>query len=288
MKELTWRDGATMEGIPAPVSKAKTPAAGAGEPLDCEVLSIPQLIAQKVASGDLATFKTRVLALCEQDSQALIARIATTGDTLTLWFIHLTLDKRGIAPALRWPANDDSQQSEFITFAADLLWLSRRYPDHKPNYRGWARALAHQPPSPHWHAAVHRQYLFAAPRYSLAHYCSKALALAERQRQELMTLPTATMASERRQLQSERFTELRERLLTHAMGHRDKAGKHQPHDIANRRAALWRTYVLCGKCKATTTHNWHLLTSATTGKPITRQALAKQLVIIEGVLGGRP
>lgn len=282
---MTWRDGATVEGIPPAPARPRTKApAGAGELIDCAVLSIPQLTVQKAAGGDMEHFKTRALALRDQDTRTLIARISTADDALMLWALHLTLDKHGIAPALRWPANTNDQQAEFITFAADLFWLCKRHPNHRPAYRGWVRALAHSPASPQWHTAVHQLYRFVAPRRSLSHYSAKALALTERQRLELQTLPSNGMQAERRQLQPERFADLRARLLTHTMGHPDKSGAHQPHDIANRRAALWRTYVLSGRRQNATAANWALLT----GETVSRQALSRQLSIIEDVLRDRP
>lgn len=273
-------DGATIEGIPAPALKAPKPYAGAGEPLSDEVRSIPALVALKNASGDLEHFKARTLALHEQDSRTLIARIATTGDALTLWALHLTLDKRDVAPALRWPANTNDQQCEFVNFVADLHWFVKRNPGHKTGYRSWASLLRHPPASPAWHIVAHRLYLFISARHSIPHWCSRGLALSERQRLELTTLPTTAQQATRRQLQAERFAELRERLLTHAMEHPDKSGKRQPHEVANRRAAIWRTHLLSGKCQATTAKNWHLLT----GHPLTRQALAKQIAIVEDVV----
>lgn len=288
---LSWIDGTTLEDMPAPARKAPKPHAGAGEPLWDDVRSIPALVVQKSTSRDLERFKTRVSALRTVDTQTLVTRIAVTDDALMLWAIHLALDKRGVAPALRWPSNTSNQQNEFIAFAADLYWFTKRNPDHKPSFRGWARALTHPPASPQWHAAIHRQYVFAAPRYSLAHYCGKALALTKGHCSELMTLPTNAMQAERRRLQSDRFADLRAQLLTYATENPDKSGARQPHDIANRRAALWRTYVLSGRCKATNAKNWFLLTGETnsaTGKPITRQALDKQLDVVEDVMRDRP
>lgn len=289
-EELTWHDGATVEGISAPARKAPKPHAGAREPLSDEVRSIPALVAQKNTSGDLERFKTRVSVLPTADTQTLITRIAVTDDALMLWAIHLALDKRGIAPALRWPPNTDNPQNEFITFAADLHWFAKRNPVHRPRFRGWAGVFRHLPASPAWHATTHRQYLFVAPRYSLAYMCSKGLALSERQRLEFMMLPTNAMQAERRQLHADKFAELRAQLLTHAVANRDKSGVRQPHDVANRRAALWRTHLLTGRSCAATAQNWHLLTGETTpktGRPVTRQALDKQLSIVEDVMRGR-
>lgn len=88
---------------------------------------------------------------------------------------------------------------------------------------------------------MHRQYCFDAARYSLAYVRAKGLGLNDHQRQELMMLPTNAMQAERRQLQPEAFATLRENLFAHAIANPDKSGLRQAGDIANRRAALWRT-----------------------------------------------
>ncbi len=278
---LPWRE---LSGLPpARTRVALGPLAGAGEPLGDVILPMPTLVARKAASGDLAAFKARVKALPEARTQTLIARISVTDDALLLWAIHCVLAGRGIAPALRWPGNTDDPQNELITFAAEVHWLARRSPEHQPKFRGWARTLACLPGSPDWHLAVHRQFLYVASRGSVAHLCAVGLALTDRQRQESMLFPTTAMQADRRHLQPERFEEIRARLLAHAMEHPDRSGTRPPHDVAARRAALWRVYVLSCRNKAAMVRNWHSLT----GECVSRQALDRQVHIVEDLLGRR-
>ena len=92
------------------------------------VHSIARLTAEKAVSGDLVRFKTALLALRTTRTDHLILRIATTADPLMLWALHGTLDKRGIAPCLRWPKNDSTPQMVFITWLADVHWLATHNP----------------------------------------------------------------------------------------------------------------------------------------------------------------
>lgn len=283
--DLTWWDGAAIEPELLPAKRT----GGLLTPPPCgglhseDVRSIPSLIAEKSASGDLTRFKAIVRALPTADTQSLILRIATTTDPLTLWAIHCTLDKRDIAPALRWPENDESPQAEFINYSADLLWFCKRNRSHFPLYRGWRGAFTNYPASPKWHATIHRQFVFLYSRYALSFKTAKGLALTDTQRQNLMVLQTNAMQSERRQLHTKKFAMFREHLLTHAVEHPDKSGLHRPEAIANRRAGLWRVYVLSGRDKTATSKNWQRLT----GETMTRQAIAKQLVIVADVRGGQ-
>ena len=279
---MTWRDGAATKPEWLPVKRERAvrpPHAHEGLHSD-EVLSISRLIAEKSVSGDLPRFKATVNALAITDTQTLILRLATTTDPLTLWAIHCTLDRLDIAPALRWPANEESPQSEYINYSADLLWFCKRNPRHQPTYRGWRGAFTHTPASPAWHATIHRQFVFLYNRYALSFKTSKGLALDDSHRQDLMMLKTNAMQAERRQLDPEKFAALRERLLSFAIKHPDKSGLHRPDAIANRRAGLWRVYVLSGRRKTATTKNWQRLTSET----LTRQAVTKQLAIVVDLL----
>jgi hypothetical protein len=250
------------------------------EPFSEEVHSIARLTAEKGSGADLARFNRAVAGMLTQDTQTLILRIATTADPLVLWELHQELDRRGIPPAQRWPANqEDTPQAEFITLMADLLWTTKRNPGHTPAYRGWRGLFSHSSGSPDWCATAYRQYLFVSARYSVSHWCARGLALTEPQRLELMVLQTSPMQTDRRQLASDKFAEFRAKLLAHAMQHQDRSGKHTPEAIAERRARLWRTFVLSGRNQTTTVKNWHLLT----GEALTRQAIAKQLVIVDQV-----
>ena len=128
------------------------------------VVSVPSLINAKSHSCDLQRFGRVVSSIGAQTTQTLIVRLQTTADALTLWVLHLELDKRDIPPCLRWPANGDTPQTEFITLLADLLWVTKRHPGHKTLFRGWRGAFSHTPAMAEWHKTIHRQYLFVASR----------------------------------------------------------------------------------------------------------------------------
>ena len=166
-KLMTWRDGASVESSSLPATKnwrVHPPRVSEALQLD-EVQPIPRLIANKKLSDDLIRFKDTVRALSATDTLTLIVRLATTADPLVLWAIHCNLDKREIAPALRWPANNEGPQFEFINYAADLLWFSKRNPNHQPAYRGWRGVFTNSPASQGWHATVYRQYIYLYSRY---------------------------------------------------------------------------------------------------------------------------
>ena len=65
-----------------------------------------------------------------------------------------------------------------MTFAADILWLCRRDSTLAPAYRGWRNLVRSPTESAEWHAILHRQFLYANFRTSLAFWCSNGLGLA--------------------------------------------------------------------------------------------------------------
>lgn len=262
-------------GPPGPVIRV--------EPLTDDVRSISQLIAERSYRGDLARLAATIRALPATGTQTLVLRLATTADALALWAMHLELARRDIPPAQRWPANQESAQAEFITWLADLHWIAMRYPGHEPRFRGWRGVFTHPPASPAWHATAHRQYLFVRPRYSVAHWCAKGLALTEPQRRDLLAMPTNAMQADRRPLRPEQFAAIRERLLNHAVAHPDRSGMRTPEAIANRRARLWRVFVLAGRDHTATAKHWRNLT----GETLSRQAIAKQISAVADVLRDR-
>jgi hypothetical protein len=249
-------------------------------PVSEVVKSVPHLINEKRAEADLNCFRTVARALPATSCSTLVVRLQTTTDPLLLWAMHCELDKRSIPPCLRWPMNDASEQAEYLTWLADLLWFCKRHPGHKPTFRGWQGLFKNPPACTSWHQTAHRQFIFVGARYSLAHWCAKGIGLKEAQRQELMMLPTTEMQAERRQLRSDRFAATRARLLSAAISKPDKAAKHCPHAVADRRAVLWRVYLLSGRSQTATAKHWKLLT----GNELTRQAIAKQLGIIRDSL----
>ena len=78
--------------------------------------SVPALVKAKGARGEIERFKASVCVLLTVDTATLITRVSVTDDSLLLWAFHLVLDKRGVAPALRWPPNLISPQNELVTF----------------------------------------------------------------------------------------------------------------------------------------------------------------------------
>ena len=249
-------------------------------PVSETVKSVPLLVSEKRMDVGLPNFRALVRALPAASCLTLVVRLQTTTDALLLWALHCELDRRGIPPCLRWPMNCESQQAEFLTWLADLLWFCKRHPRHMTTFRGWQGLFKNTPASTGWHQAAHRQYMFVASRYSLAHWCAKGLGLTATHRQDLMMLPTAAMQAERRQLQSDRFAAMRERLLTAAVAKPDRAAKHDPQTVADRRAELWRVFLLSGRSQTATARHWNLLT----GNTLTRQAVAKQLGILSDAL----
>lgn len=248
--------------------------------LGAAVRSVPQLIAAMGPGGDLTRFGRVVRAMGAQSSQTLILRLQTTPDPLLLWALHLELDKRNIPPCLRWPANDATQQAEFITLLADLLWFAKRNAAHQPMFKGWRGVFSNLPASAGWHAAAHRQYQFVAARYSLSHWCSKGLGLTDAQRRDLMALQTTAMRADRHQLRGAAFQSIIECLQLHALDRPDKAGIFTADRVATRRAMMWRAYVLAGHSQTRAARYWELIT----GERLSRQAVTKQLAMVADIL----
>jgi hypothetical protein len=244
------------------------------------VHSIARLTAEKAASGDLARFKKLLAALRTTDTPTLILRIATTTDPLMLWALHGTLDKRGIAPCLRWPKNDSTPQMVFITWLADVQWLARHNPAHRAKFKSWQRLFIEAPDSPAWREKAYWIFAGMYERQNLSSYGTRGLGLDAAQRQPLMLFPTASMVKARLELQPERAAEIREQLYSYSIEHPDKSGLHTPEVIAGRREALWRVFILSGRSPTATARNWHLLT----GKAQTREAIWQQIATIKTIL----
>ncbi|MEJ6005091.1 hypothetical protein WG899_06005 [Paucibacter sp. AS339] len=261
--------------------------AGAAGPDAPIILSVFQLRLQLASSTSaIADFKRRTATLETDDTQTLVLRVGTTTDPLVLWAIHLELDRRDVPPCIRWPTNDgDGGQLEFITFLADLHWLCKRSPSHRPKFKGWSGAFKHSPDSQEWHLAAHRQYAWIMRRgLGLSHQCAKGLALVDEQRLDLMTLPTTAMQAERRKLQPGPFERTRVVLQSNALLKPDRSGRVLPRDSAERRAKLWRVYLLSGRRQTVTAVNWSLLT----GECVTRQALMKTVQTVASILRIKP
>lgn len=240
-------------------------------PFSSPVRSVPGLLAAPTSPAVRAARRSAIASIAGQPARVLVLRIATTDDPLVLWALHLRLDRLNVPPCQRWPANCGSDQAEFITALADLLWLHRRMPDgHRPTYRGWRDLLVQTPACSDWHEHALRQYLYAARRGAAGRYSAEGLGLNEAQRAETMMMPTARMNSARECLRPTATADAERALLGHAMEHPDRAGKHQPHDIATRHLLLWRCWLLAGESPGRAAAQWATLT----GETLTRQRVA--------------
>lgn len=283
--ELPWRSGAGFAEVDTSVEPVPLPLAdGEFDDLSAPAVhSVARLIERKRQAGTLDSWKRSVSTLPSTDTQTLILRVSTTTDPLTLWALHVHLDKRNIAPCLRWPANRSDAQTEFVTWTADVLWFAKRNPQHPTLFKGWRRLFTQTPGSAEWLETAFRVYTAFAARQNVSSHSAKGLALDHAQRQTLMTLPTSRMVAARQELQPAAFEQTRVHLLTSAMENPDKAGRHTPAEVAGRRARLWRVHILCGRQPAATARGWVSLT----GEPLARQVIARQIQTIEAVLKAR-
>ncbi|CAM3317875.1 hypothetical protein POHY109586_01320 [Polaromonas hydrogenivorans] len=244
--------------------------------------SIPHLVAEKRTSTDLARLRAKIKALADQNTQTLIVKIETQADPLILWELHLELDRRGIPPAQRWPVNScGTAQSRFITVLADLHWLVTRYSSHAPPsmFRNWLGLFKLAPGSDAWLTKAYFLYKNLS-QTNLARSGTRAMALTPRQRQNLMAFPTAAMWKRRQQLETDKHVETHQALYSEAMANPYRARAFNPEHAANRRATLWRVFVLSDFSPTETTRNWKLVT----GESVTRQAITKQITTIKTAL----
>ena len=244
------------------------------------VNSIGRLIAGKAASGERARFAKMVVALRTTRTDHLILRIATATDPLMLWALHGTLDKRGIAPCLRWPKNDSTPQMVFITWLADVQWFTRRNPEHRPKFKSWQRLFTDAQDGAAWREKAYWIFAGMYDRQNLSSYGARGLALDAARREALMMFPTAAMVKARLELQPTDFAQIRERLYSYSIEHPDSSGVRAPEAIAERRARLWRVFILSGKNIMATAENWRL----TMDEPLTRQAALKRVNAIKAIL----
>lgn len=243
--------------------------------------SIPRLLSLKSASpGHVDRWKRSIATLTGTSTQTLILKVSTATDPATLWALHVVLDKRGVAPCLRWPANATTPQTQFVSWLADLHWFSKRHRAHTAKFQSWQRLMQDEPGSPQWHERAYRIFTAMYGSQNISSYTARGLALSLDHRQPLLMLPTSRMVKSRLELQAVAFSDTRQRLLSHAMANPDKSGTHGPDAVANRRAQLWRVHVLSGKRPAETARNWALVT----GESTARQVIARQIATIETVL----
>ncbi|WP_296951804.1 hypothetical protein [uncultured Massilia sp.] len=236
------------------------------------IKSIPQLLTErKTSAAAWAIFQAAATDIHTQESKTLVARIETTTDPLLLWQIHEELDRREVPPAFRWPVNQESTQIEYVTWLADIYWFTRRNPGHKPAYKNWQRWFAGVYET--WHMSTVKAYLFAFKQGLGAAYFSKGLLLSDRDRQDLMTIKTAGQIARLHPLK--RHAEYLKAILDHARAKPDRSGSKTPEEVAKRRYAMWKLYLLADGSETAAARQYGNLY----GEQVARQNLGKQVAL---------
>jgi hypothetical protein len=205
---------------------------------------------------------------------ALVGRIQTTTDALVLWEIHQELDRRGIPPTFRYPANVTTPQMEFITWLADLHWFTRQKPNHKPLFDKWQRLFG--PITDGWHETARHIFEGAYQRGNVATYASRGLNLAVCDRRPLMTVKSTGQLRRLRDLRQS--DDRREAIGRHASANAGRLRKDRtPDQVANRRFLIWKTYVLADRSETIAARMYQALH----GEAIARQNLGKQIEAVD-------
>jgi hypothetical protein len=238
------------------------------------IKSIPQVLTErKTNAAAWALFQAAASNIPKQDCRTLVARIGTTEDPLLLWLIHEELDRRDLPPAFRWPANYGSAQMEYITWLADIYWFTRRKPRHKAAYKNWQRWFGEV--SETWHTSALQAFSFAFKRGLGAAYFAKGLSLTDRDRQELMTIKTGGQIARLRPLKKQ--VEYQNAILDHARAKPDRSGAKAPEEVAKRRYAMWRLYLLADGSETVAARQYQRLY----GEQVARQNLGKQIELAQ-------
>ncbi len=191
-----------------------------------------------------------------------------------LWEIHLTLDRRDIPPALRYPKSERTPQLEFLTWLADIYWFTRRNPSHNPRFNAWRPLFG--PYSDRWHDAAARVFESAHRRGYGAAYYTKGFALDDNDRRQLMTIKTSGQIARQRLLRLH-SADMRHAITSYTTAHPDKSGDKRPGDIARRRYLIWKTYLLADKGETATARYYEQIY----GETITRKTVQKQVAAVE-------
>ncbi len=237
------------------------------------ILSVDALVALKKQSPHIDLYRASVGALRSEGTPELLVRLKTTEDPLMMWALHLVLDDREVAPCLRDAMGERSGQTDYITWLADLFWLTKRMPGHKPGHRTWTGPFKNEPGSNDWHKSALWAYRQSGRRSG--HYLALALGLSASDRQPLKTMPTYTMVGNRQLLA--RSWQYRNAIMTHAVTHRDRSATYTPGEVTERRMAILGVSLLAGR--SATRAACYLESS--TGRRMSRQALTGHVEQIE-------
>ncbi len=201
---------------------------------------------------------------------ALVGRIQATTDALILWEIHLELERRGIPPVFRYPANVTTPQMEFVTWLADLYWFTRQKPKHKPGFDMWKHLFG--PITDGWHETARRIFEGAYQRGNVNTYTCRGLNLTECDRRPLMTVKST--GQQRRLRDLKQADDRREAIARHATANAGRLTKDRtPDQVARRRFLIWKTYVLADRSETAAAGMFQNLY----GETIARQNLGKQI-----------
>jgi hypothetical protein len=221
-----------------------------------------------------ALFQASTETIPSADTRALISRISTTIDALVLWEIHQELDRRGILPTFRYPANVTTPQMEFVTWLADLHWFTRQKPKHKPSFDKWKRLFG--PITDGWHETARHIFEGAYQRGNVATYTSRGLNLAECDKRPLTTVKSTGQLRRLRDLRQS--DDRREAIASHATANAGRLrGDRTPDQVTNRRFLIWKTYVLADRSETIAARMYHALH----GEAIARQNLGKQIEAVD-------
>lgn len=235
---------------------------------------------RKRSGPDANAFRSWVGSLRLLSTAKLLDELGRATDPLAVWCVHVALNARAVPPVVRPEPAEGGPQFDFIAFAADVEWLRLTWPEHKPKFAGWLKNWWRRWNDETWQTTVYSMWLRPYKMGQMAYLHGKGLALSEAQRQHLVTVPTASMAADRRKFMEKPFRELGVKLRTYTREHPDRSGKHDPVAIAKRRASLFRYHVLLGRSPVETQSVWH----AVSGEAITRQAISKQIANVEDAL----
>ena len=211
----------------------------------------------------------------------LLRLVNTTHRPAALWAAHVALDAHGIPPCVRHAPEglDNHHRAAFITTLADLLWIAKRNPTHRPQLQRMRNVLQGEPDTPQWHRAC--LWAFQHCRGEPG-WLARRLALTDEQRQRTATMPTLNQANKRRALPA-RLDVIREQLLDHALDHPDLSGRMTPDALADKRTRLLRLYLMLDRDRAAL----HDYLQRVDGVTTSVRAMTLQLDAIARITGAR-
>lgn len=249
------------------------------EPCDGGIKSVPDLLRQCDARGEREAFQGIVAGMQGSTTRHLLQRVATVEDPLTFWALQLLLDARDIAPCLRLPKRDKSEQLVFLTWLADVAWFVKRNPLHQTFYGRWQGLLRNSRGTEKWHKVA--IWVYRAGHQNPSHYHSKGIGLSDMQRQPMMTMLSNASRAHRRILH--RLPELGDQILLRCLAYPDRSGRFSAEDVRDRRVKVLQVFMLAGRNKTLAADYYCKLT----GDQLSRQALTRHLEAIEIATGLR-